>query len=496
MADTGKVVQELLDPLDFFDVDEEAKAPAPPPDPNYHAYGYGGTRQIDNPEHARQMAALDEAFANLYGPDYLNQGSAIANQYHDAVRRIAAEQPMRITVDNTDIYAGQYDAGHSFLNDEAQRIRSTYSPAFQGMGDTHGQRAADFDLRAADFDGRSQYLDQRGQELLGRTQYLDSRGQQLEGRTNYLDSAASGVMRQGSDIYNAAWGQGPSAELDDSASRAALAQQMGYGGLLQTQYVDGSDPSAAAAQLQAGTDAAIASQHAMARSSGNPLSAYQAANNIATLQQQSANSAAQLRAQEQQALRGAIGQQQAAASSSAQSLAQQQYAAQRGNIDAENQRRLGLLGAAQGYGQLGGSLYGQATGAGSLAQGYYSQGSTAADLAKGYHTAATGAGELANQSYGVADTAYARQMQGYTGALGAESSALGYNSLGLNYGQTAEAIRVNQLGAAQNYDAAVRGDAARQQTLGIGISQQNADRAAQKEGAALSAVGGVIGAVV
>lgn len=84
--------------------------------------------------------------------------------------------------------------------------------------------------------------------------------------------------------------------------------QSGLANMLM-QQAQGQGPSAAQAQLQAGTDAAINSQMAMARSSGNPMAMRQAQFNAATLGQQNANQAAQLRAQEMQQGRALAAQQ-------------------------------------------------------------------------------------------------------------------------------------------------------------------------------------------
>lgn len=93
---------------------------------------------------------------------------------------------------------------------------------------------------------------------------------------------------------------------DANALRAQAQGQAAFGDLLQQQYTGGGDPSAAQAQLQAGTNASLRSNLAMARSSGNPAAAYSAGLANAATTQQAANQAAQLRAQEQQAARGDV----------------------------------------------------------------------------------------------------------------------------------------------------------------------------------------------
>lgn len=118
-----------------------------------------------------------------------------------------------------------------------------------------------------------------------------------------LQSGAQGYGRANATTDQALAG---ARQVDATAAdlRGQAQGQQGFARTLQEQYAGGTGPSAAQAQLAAGTSAAMRSNLALARSSGNPAAAYQAGLQNAAQTQQAANQAAQLRAQEQQQLLG------------------------------------------------------------------------------------------------------------------------------------------------------------------------------------------------
>jgi hypothetical protein len=133
---------------------------------------------------------------------------------------------------------------------------------------------------------------------------------------NQLDGRSFGADVGGAKMLNTGFGTMGSASADLASREAAVLGQSTAGiqqaagaqsrsaDLLARQYAGNADPSAAQAQLQSGTDAALRAQLAAARSGGNPAAAYQAQLIGAQTLQTAANQAATLRAQEQQAVRG------------------------------------------------------------------------------------------------------------------------------------------------------------------------------------------------
>ena len=165
------------------------------------------------------------------------------------------------------------------------------------------------------------------------------------------------------DLYLAQQYRGRQAPVGDfSQQNAALGQSMDYGsnlaGLEATQ-----GPSAAQAQLQTGTNQALSSQLALARSGrgfgGNAAAMGQAQGNVAGIQANMANQSAMLRAQEDAAWR----QRQAANMSSAAGIAQgagSQYGGQsQANLNAYLQNQQQNDAAALGYAGQGQNAYNQ-----------------------------------------------------------------------------------------------------------------------------------------
>lgn len=131
----------------------------------------------------------------------------------------------------------------------------------------------------------------------------------LEGRSSDAQgmgsrNLASGLNTQGMAIRDLQDVRAGIANTSTAGVSNAAQLQGQTAGMLGREYVGGTDPSAAQAQLQAGTDAALRAQLAAARSGGNPAAAYQAQLAGAQTLQTAANQAAVLRAQERQAARG------------------------------------------------------------------------------------------------------------------------------------------------------------------------------------------------
>lgn len=205
-------------------------------------------------------------------------------------------------------------------------------------------------------------------------------------------SAAQAQMGQGMQAQSQA-GLGQAYGALGNAQNLNTGGDVGAGMALLKGAAEGTAPSAAQAQLQAGKDQAIASQMAMANS-GNLSQMIggqrNAMTNAADLTQQAANSSAALRAGEMATARGQYAQQ------AAQQAAQAgQNAGQYGNLfNAQGQQGLGY----QQLGQQGTQAALQALLSGlGLQQGAYSQtGENQAKVAGGLLNA--GGGVLSNPS--------------------------------------------------------------------------------------------------
>ncbi len=160
---------------------------------------------------------------------------------------------------------------------------------------------------------------QQGQQDIGRqSQELMQAGQGIGAQGQALSQLAGGIGAQGTGLMSAgnAAGQrgapvtsyGSAVRQLQSGSQDAGGQQYALANQLQTLASSPQGPSAAQAQLNMGTDQALNSQLAMARSgSGFGESSGAMANaqqNAAGLQSNAANQAAMLRANEDQAFRG------------------------------------------------------------------------------------------------------------------------------------------------------------------------------------------------
>lgn len=220
--------------------------------------------------------------------------------------------------------------------------------------------------RDADYARLQQLAGQSGDETLakyGRTIDSNAFAPVFGGTAQMLDARSAGADATGARNVSAGGNVmlSAAANLQNTSTAGiagAAAKQGQSADLLARQYAGGTDPSAAQAQLQQGTDAALRAQLAAARSGGNPAAGYQAQLAGAQTLQQAANQAAQLRAQEQQAVRSDMLAAQGAST-----------AAQTGLVDT----RSGLQSAAAGIGanlaslgttqqQRADSLTGQAAG--------------------------------------------------------------------------------------------------------------------------------------
>lgn len=170
--------------------------------------------------------------------------------------------------------------------------------------------------------------------------------------------------------------------LGTAQNQLTSAQGVNQGGNVQSaldllkSQANGTAPSAAEAQLQRGTDKAIATQSAMANS-GNLSQMIggqkTAMDNAANLTQQSANEATQVRAEQQ-----ALGQQNYAQAAAAQAAQAGTNAAIGSNLAATNANVYGTqLGGATGYASLGNQATSDAgnmaTSGLALQQGVYTQ---------------------------------------------------------------------------------------------------------------------------
>lgn len=223
-------------------------------------------------------------------------------------------------------------------------------------------------------------------------------GQQLAAQTHNRASTLGNEQR----MYGDEWGSRAN-DLQRDAMTAGHELAARYGrigtdnarwmedsGMLYDRQMRSGATTAAQQQLQAGTNRAVDAQTSMARSSGDPRSMYAARNNAALIQQQGANAGAQLMAQEQQSMRGDIAQQQAMRGQETMAMDQAAAAVQRGNIDAQNAYRFGLLDRAQ-------AAAGLQQGANAGAQDAYRQATAGYALGAQY-------GALANQTRGAAGT--------------------------------------------------------------------------------------------
>lgn len=328
--------------------------------------------------------------------------------------------------------------------------------AMQALGDiAAGQTAA----QTASMQSAGQMAGMGGQAWEGSPEQREALGRAVAAQQQTADTSAmeaAGARMAGladsptvrgqigaSDIL-AARGQGDIAGLGTEAGRLAAfgrgdiaGQQTGIQGL--EGFADrGMGPSAAEAQLRAGSDRAIAGQMALARSGrggGGAAALRQAQANAAAIQQQTSGQAAQLRAQEEAQWRGQqLGAlqaaQQARGTLGGQQLSAQQAALQaRGTLGA--QQTAALEAAQQGYGAATGSQL----------------------------AALQGATQAQTQALSARDAAQARSLQ----ALGIEAQqaqALGGQSL---QGQA------QQLAALQAAQQAYQGQAALQaQAAGAG----------------------------
>jgi hypothetical protein len=178
-------------------------------------------------------------------------------------------------------------------------------------------------------------------------------------------------------------------ELARSQYEAGQAQ---FANMMQ-QAAAGQGPSQAQMQLQAGNDAAIANQMAMANSGrGNAMaSQFNAARNTALLSQENARQAALLKQQEMMDARGLLG-------NALQSFRGQDLQAANANLEAAMQNRSlnqqAAFGGLQGVGQsYGGQLAAQQASAG-LTQARYGQPSTGQAMLAGGMSMVGNAGAL------------------------------------------------------------------------------------------------------
>ena len=151
---------------------------------------------------------------------------------------------------------------------------------------------------------------QKAQQALatsgGQDNYAAQRTRETVGRQGQVDALATDAYNRGTPERGAFVGSEGSGLLAGADANGRAQQQQGIAGLnsqvtaLNNFANQAEGPSAAQAQLQAGTDQAARQQYSAARSQpgGGGAAMRNAAFNVAGLQGQSANSAAMLRAQE------------------------------------------------------------------------------------------------------------------------------------------------------------------------------------------------------
>lgn len=232
-------------------------------------------------------------------------------------------------------------------------------------------------------------------------------------------------------------GQYTSAAISANMARDASARTTGVGSRFERFADQGPGPSAAQAQLQLGTNAAMDSQLALARSGrgmgGSSSALRQAQVNAAGIQQNAANQAAMLRAGEEQAWRG--------------------------------QQLQALSGAQGAYGSAGGL----AVGAGGLSL-----------EAGGYRTNAGMQNRALNDQ-----TALAYGAQSLQALQGGAQTELGFQG-------EARAVNVADLSARQAYE----GNLLDYYSVNKGMEAKNRDAQRQREAAQWGAIGAGAGAFV
>lgn len=303
------------------------------------------------------------------------------------------------------------------------------------------------------------------QALAGDAYNREAPQQALPDRIDQVQSQGQGYL-QGADA------QGRAAQL------AALGGLQNQTGALNRFAAAPMGPSAAQAQLQAGTDAAARQQYGFARSQagGGGAALRSAAFNAAGISGNAANQAAALRAQETQAFRGqqlqALGAAQQGAGMSAgyagqlrtgdQGFAQAQAGQANYDAGAANQFNQGQqqmqyqVGSNNLQAQLTNQGQGDATALGALgmAQGYegYRNQNAAAQAQAGYNyeSAKAQAAGLGTQQYNSGVQQGNLERQETYGALAAGAGAVGTLTGGQGGGQTAKPPVTSDVRAKEN----------------------------------------------